>query len=347
MHTRVSSLRSVFRTLALAATVLAAPQLARAVPVFSNSLHTINVDGSTVLGGSSASFAYEAGTYHMWYRPAGYGPIGNLRHATSTDGINFTDQGALSFSNDPFPTGTPPWLGFENVSKVGSDWVIQHWTYYNGGGSYNAAYSYNLSLSTIGSDPNNLSVNHDGALTRLGQDTSGSAGIVGDTSIFGPTMSRWLAGGPFTGTGYDLDLLKDFSADFTAAGNATGYINNHGDVVPVPGGLGYFFDMRANSGARFANQIYYSESLDGGATWSSATGLFSAPTLDGSPLAYAASFSHADVVDNGSGLVLYLNTRDADGNYVIATTLPVPEPGTVALVGTGALALALRQRRRA
>lgn len=347
MYTCVSSIRSAFRTLALATAVLATPHFATAVPVFSNSLNTINVDGTTVLGGSSAAFAYEAGTYHMWYRPTGYGAISKLRHATSTDGVNFADQGAMSFSNNPFPSGLAPWLGFENVSKVGSDWTIQHWTYFNGGGDYNAAYSYNLSLSTIGSDPNNLSVFHDGALTRIDDDTAGSAGIVGDTSIYGPTNSRWLAGGPFTGTGYDIAVLKDFSLAFTAEGNATGYINNHGDVVPVAGNLGYFFDMRVNAGGRFNNQVYYSESTDGGATWSDAVGIFGTPTLDGSALAYANSFSHTDVVDNGTELVLYVNTRDSAGNYVIATTLPIPEPGTVTLVGIGALVLALRQRRRA
>lgn len=325
------------------ALLIAAPRPGLAAPIFSDSLTTINVDGSALLGGQAASFAYEAGTYHMWYRPTTAGPISGMRHATSADGINFADQGALSFAVDPFVGGTPPYLFYENVNKVGSDYLVQHWTYFGGQGSF-PAYSYNLSISNLGADPNNLVADHEGALSRLGDDTVGSAGIV-DDRMYGPTGARWLAGGAFTGTGYDFDRLRDFTPEFTAAGAPTGYISNHGDVVPVGDDLGFFFAMRYSSGARLDSQVYYSDSLDGGLTWSGATGLFVSPLLDGvSPL---FPFSHPDVIDVGGKLVLYLNTQDADGNFVFATTstaAAVPEPSTLLLLGAGGLLL--RRRRR-
>src|SRR5690606_5255583 len=100
----------------------------------------VTVDGNTTASGAAASVVYDSGTFHMWYRtdtPAG--EIGGLHYATSTNGLNFTTQGApLSFSNNPFPSGTPPYIYYENVSLVSGDYKIQHWTYNGGDGSYPA-----------------------------------------------------------------------------------------------------------------------------------------------------------------------------------------------------------------
>jgi hypothetical protein len=318
---------------------------------FNNNLTTIKVDGSTIASGSSDSVIFESGVYHLWYR-TGQGDIGGMHHATSSDGVNFTSTGALSFSNNPFPAGVAPFLYYENVAKVGSDFEIFHWTSNGDAGSY-GAYDYNISVSDIGADPNNLSVEHQGAITGTGGQSAGPFGLVGSY--------MYMQGGPI---GQSLDRAAytdstpptagpiaetDFSSLFTALGIPGGYISNHGDVIDIGGGfLGFFFTVRSDaSGTRFNQQVYFASSSDGGATWSTASGLFTAPTLDGA--AFANPVSHPDAVYNGVNHLLYLSTQDAGGNYVVAVTsdvAPVPEPSAILLFGTMAGLLGLTVLRR-
>lgn len=299
-----------------------------AVPAFDNNLISVKVDGTTIASGYAVSLIYENGssTFHMWYRTSA-GTIDGINHAISTDGHNFTTTGSLSFSNNPFPAGTPPYLYYENVAKLGARYLIFHWTYNGGAGSY-PLYDYNISVSDIGTDPNNLSVKHLGPVGggTYGQ-TAGPFGMV-SANLYcqGGPLGQSLCRGPYTnGTPPSVSslALTDFSSLFTANANTGGYINNHGDVIQIDSDLGLFFTMRDSSGNRFNQQVYFSSSIDGGVTWAPAAQLFTSPTLDGAALIY--NFAHPDAVAVGNNVFLYLSTQDADGDYVVAETDARPD----------------------
>lgn len=316
---------------------------------------TVNVDGNTNFsGGQAVSVVQQGGTYHMWFRNSNYpdpafGTIGDMTYATSTDGVSFSSVGNASFSNNPFPTGTAPALYYENVSVVGGDFIVQHFTYNGGAGDY-AAYNYNLSTSNAGSIPSTSMV-HQGTISPQGNGVGGNVsstfGIVGGNLYTSPG-ARTLTRGAYVSNGIASQTqVADFQTLFDNLGISNGYINNHSDVVDIGDGsgtnLGFYFTVRENSGARLDEQVYFSESTDGGATWSAATGTLTAPTLDGG--AFGGNFAHADVIGLEDGSYgLYVGSQDAGGGYIIATT--VPEPGSIALLGLGGLAL-IRRRRRA
>jgi hypothetical protein len=345
----------------LALAVLASAPSAFAGDItFGNTLTTVTVDGHTTALGSAVSVINDGSLYHMWYHDNSdtLFTIGGLHEATSSDGVNFTSIGALSFSNDPFPTGTAPDLYYENVSNVGGDYKLQHWTYNGGSGSF-PAYNYNISVSDIGTNPDNLTVTHQGAIAggSMGQ-TAGPFGIVGNYIYMQAGDGRQLWRGLYndnnggTPSVTDLTMVADENALFGSLLMPGGYLNNHSSVTAGSGDLHFFFTVRVDqSSARANEQVYQSYSTDGGATWSSPTGVFAAAPLDGS--APGGNFAHAQgVYDSANNQYrLYLSTKDSTGNYVIATALEVPaqetpEPGTLFSLGAGIVLIAVGWRKR-
>jgi hypothetical protein len=324
---------------------------------FGNNLTTVTVDGLTTAYGSSVSVVKDGGAYHMWYHDSAnaFYTIGGLHEATSSDGVHFTTIGALSFSNSPFTTGTAPDLYYENVSNVGGDYKLQHWTYNGGAGSY-PAYDYNISVSDIGADPNNLAVTHEGAIDggTLGQ-TAGSFGIVGHYIYMQAGDGRQMWRGLYdssTNSVTGLTMVADENSLFGSLLIPDGYLNNHASVTAGSGQLNFFFTLRVDQGGDRANQqVYQAYSTDDGATWSAPTGVFAAATLDGG--APGGNFAHAQgVYDSANNQYrLYLSTKDSAGNYVIAmaqeaTAQATPEPGTLFSIGTGIVLITAGWRKR-
>jgi hypothetical protein len=332
------------------AVALLCASAAIATPVFNNNFSVVTVDGNTPDLGYAASVLYVGGVFHLWYRTS-IGDITGLNHATSADGLNFTTTGSLSFSNNPFPSGTPPFLYYENVAQVGSNFEIYHWTYFGGAGSY-PAYDYNISVTSLGSNPNTLAGTHVGAVTGLGSIgfCGGPFGEVNGNLYCQSNTGQELGRAPYTsgsppstapGTNWD------FSALFTSLGIPTGYINNHSDVISASGQLQFFFTVRDGNGNRFNQQVYFSVSNDNGLTWSAPIGLFTNPTLN--TFAFGANFAHADAVVAGSFEWLYISSQDGDSNFILAATKAnlgtVPEPGTFALLGLGVVGFAFAKKR--
>lgn len=330
--------------------------VASAAPAIPNTFVTVLIDGSTTISqGMAFNVIYEGGTYHLWYRnDGGTLSIAQLRHATSTDGINFTTVGgAFSFASNPFATGTAPDIYYEAVSKVGTDYKLIHWTYNGGAGNY-PAYDYNNSVSNIGASVANTSVTHQGALGggTIGQ-TAGAFGIVGGNwyGQCGGTgqelcRSPYTDGAPPTVAASIYPSVLNASSLFTNLGIANGYINNHGDINTGTSGLDVAFTVRADqsSGARFNKQVYYANSTNNGASWSTITPLIAGtPLLNGVAFTATSNFAHPELVLGASGLYkLYVSAQDAQGNYVIAVAGNSPAAAApaapVPTIGSGPLA---------
>jgi len=348
------------RQIAAAISLALAAGIATAAPVIPNSFVPVTVDGSPTAFATSAAqgaafnVLYDGGVYHLWYRSdAAALAIGELRHATSSDGIAFTTQGgAFSFSSNPFATGTPPALYYEAVSKVGSEFKLVHWTYTGGAGTY-PAYDYNNSVSSAGSSAGNTVVTHQGALGggSIGQ-TAGAFGIVGGNwygqcGNTGQEICRgaYTDGSPPSVPPSIYPSALNASSLFTGLGIPTGYINNHGDINTGLSGLDVAFTVRSDqsSGARFNKQVYYANSTDNGATWGPVSGLIAGtPLLNGGPFG-AGNFAHPELVLGANSLYkLYVSAQDAQGNFVIAvagnTLVAVNETRPVPTTGGGLLA---------
>jgi hypothetical protein len=308
----------------LIAFMVACSALAAPPPAFNNNLTPIVVDGSTLASGFAVSVIYDNGIFHLWYRTT-TGDITGMHHATSTNGVNFTTTGTLSFTPGSFPTVNPPLIFYENVAKVGADYKIFHWTQNGDAGGF-PDYNYNISVSSIGPDANNLVVTHQGPITPASMALVGfSAGPFG--SVNGLLFCQSDTGQKFCHAQYNDGAPPsigpqaanvDLTAFFASIGDAAGYINNHSDVIQVANDLGIFFTVRDGAGNRFNKQVYYSTSTDGGTTWSNPVGLFTAPTVSGLPA--SGNFAHADAVMATTTIRLYLSTLDAAGNFIIATT---------------------------
>jgi hypothetical protein len=322
---------------------------------FDDNLTAVTVDGSTSALGTNVSVVKEGALYHMWYHNNSdtLYTIGGLHEATSTDGVHFSTVGALSFSTNPFATGTAPDLYYENVSNVGGDYKLQHWTYNGGAGTY-PSYNYNISISDIGTNPDNLNVTHEGAVSggTIGQ-TAGPFGIVGSYIYMQGGDGRQMMRGLYdasTNSVTDLTVVSDENALFILLGMPNGYLNNHASVTAGSGQLDFFFTLRVDQGGARANeQVYHVYSTDNGATWSAPTGVFDLPTVNGS--SPGGNFAHAQgVFDSANNdYRLYLSTRDSSGNYVIAMAeeSQIPEPGTILSLGAGlALLTAAGWRKR-
>lgn len=311
-------------------------------PHTSSAFQTVNVDGNTVFAdGTSVSVVQDGGVYTMFYRNFGTddGSIGQLRSATSVDGINYTGGAGGTFSSDPFTGGTAPYLYYENVSRVGGSLKVQHWTYNGGAGSF-PNYNYNISVSDAGAVATNVYA-HQGPVSggTEGQ-TAGSFGIVGGNLYGQGGTGRQMQRGAYndgTTSVASWDVVADFQALFDSLGISDGYINNHSDVLDLGSSLGLYFTVRDSGGNRLNKQIYFSESFDGGTTWNAATGILSnAPTLDGGAFGLA-NFAHADAVAGG----VYISGTNLNGDYITAF---IPSPGALALLGLGGLVVGRRRR---
>ncbi|HKD16441.1 MAG TPA: hypothetical protein VKG23_01140, partial [Thermoanaerobaculia bacterium] len=338
----------------LAGALLAVPLFA-AAPVFSNNFTAVTLDGvrlgtdtdpSNYSMFPSVVYDPSSGLFHMWVANTSALSIEGLRHATSTDGVHFISDGNLSFAGgSPFPAygaATEPQFEFPRAGKMGSDWKLMIWTENGAPGQY-GDYNYNESVNDIGADPSTLAVTHAGPIfptdgTGTFGQTTGPYGIVNgklyveDDRIGG--LSKWEyndAAPPsvtppadvyqdlITGTGYVYFL--------TNPGNPLGvYVHNVARVLDQGDGtLGVYYSLRYPDGSRVNKQIYYSESADGGQTWSAPAGLFSngdAVRVNGAPNTF--DFSHPEVTLVGFRRVLYFSTKAADGAFVVATSAAQP-----------------------
>jgi hypothetical protein len=338
-------------SLLAAGTLLLAAPLFAAAPVFTNNFVAVTLDGVRLGTDTDPSnysmfptvvYDSSSGLFHMWVTASNALSIEGLRHATSSDGVHFISDGSLSFAGgSPFPIyGAPvePQFEFPRAAKIGADWKLLIWTENGAPGLY-GDYNYNESVNDIGADPSTLAVSHQGpvyptnGLGTFGQ-TTGPFGIVAgklfvaDDRIGG--ISKWgyddttppsvtppadMYQDLITGTGYVYFL--------THPGDPLGvYVHNVGRVLDQGDGtLGVYYSLRHPDGSRINKQIYYSQSGDGGQTWSAPAGLFSngdAVRVDGAPNQF--DFSHPEVTLVGARRVLYFSTKALDGAYVVATS---------------------------
>jgi hypothetical protein len=348
---------------------LAADSLARAAPPpVSTAFVSVTLDGVR-LGEDFTSnfnslfptidFDSTAGVFHLWVFDGSGFRLSALRHAASTDGVHFTSTGNLSYAGGPpfpgFGAAAEPLMQFVRAAKTGSHWKLLMWTPFDGtaNNAVNGQYNYNISVNDLGTNPNNLSVTHQGPVQPLsggvfGQ-VNGPWGLIGTSLFFewdnlgGVGRFAYADGAPpavsgtvaardlITGTGFVYGL-------FNPADPLTVYPHNVGRTIDqLDGTLGTYYSLRSwQTGARVNKQIYYSESSDGGATWGNPAGLFAngnLVTVDGAP--NQENFSHPEAVVVGGVRVLYMSTRAADGHLVVVTNVPalLPPPAAVPALG--------------
>lgn len=349
-----------------------------ATPSYANAFSAVKLDGVRLGDDTNASplaaivsVVYDpAGrTFHLWVDAAATNTLAGIRHATSTDGINFASTGSLSYASPPpfasYGSTGEPYVEFPRVALLGASWRLLLWTENYPGGIY-GAYNYNESVNDIGPSLSNLSVAHRGPVYPTGGagtygQTTGPWGIVGtslyvqDDRVGGLARFSYVdATPPSVGTPStaqkDLITGTGFVYFLTNPGNPLGvYVHNVARVLDQGDGtLGVFYSLRYASGARVNRQIYYSESADAGATWSAPAGIFAngaLVTVDGG--LNTLEFSHPEVALVGTQRILYFTTRAADGRLVVATSAgqanlggAAPVPG-LAPGGLAAVALLL------
>nr|MDP9121338.1 hypothetical protein [Acidobacteriota bacterium] len=145
-------------------------------PSFESEFPTIVYDPSTAV-------------FHMWVFDGATFKLAGIRHATSADGVHFTSHGNLTYAGGPpFPghgaPAEPDFEFFRAVHETGV-WKLLLWTPFDGtaGNLVNGDYNYNVSVDSIGPDPNTLAVAHQGPVYPVSGGT------------FGQTNSPWgLAG---------------------------------------------------------------------------------------------------------------------------------------------------------
>jgi hypothetical protein len=283
-------------------------------------------------------FDPSSGIFHMWVFDGSGFSLGGLRHAVSTDGVHFTSTGNLSYAGGPpFPGfGAPaePVMEFVRAARVGADWKLLMWTPND---VANGQYNYNISVNDLGSNPANLSVTHQGPVQPISGGVAGQVngawGLIGSSLFFEwdnvggvgrfaytdaspPAVTGAVAARDLiAGTGYVYGLSNP--SDPLAV-----YPHNVGRTIDQGDGtFGTYYSLRFwQTGARVNKQIYYSESGDGGATWSNPVGLFAdgnLVTVDGAP--NQENFSHPEVVLAGGQRILYLSTKAGDGHFVVVT----------------------------
>jgi hypothetical protein len=360
---------------ALALAAASTPSLYAAAPLVGTEFVSITLDG-TLLGDDftptnfnsyypTVLFDPTTGVYHLWvHDDSGYS-LTSIRHATSTNGIDFVSTGNLSYSGGPpypaFGAATEPTFQFLRAVRVGSNWKLLLWTPHDDSGSQ-GQYDYNITVFDLGTDPNNLAAIHQGPIQPVPGGTSvnsnGPFGLIGTTlfaehdpiggmaryaftdgappSVVGPSDPKDL----ITGTGsvnYTIDPM-----DAAAA-----YVNNAArTLAQADTSLGTFYALRTYpDGSRVSKQLFYVESTNNGVSWTSPVGLFAngdLVTVDGG-LA-GANFSHPEVTLANGVTVLYFSTAREDGKFVVVTNLArkrTPEIPTLSGIGLAILMLAV------
>jgi hypothetical protein len=342
-----------------------------AAPVGPTSTATVKLDGVPLASPPQSgrvlapTFHYDAATkvLHMWVlmADAPSESLTNIRHAVSTDGINFVSTGNMSYAGTPW-TGTPwgttgePAMVYPKVAVWNGRYKLLLWTYnaQDGQGPW-GDYNYNISVNDIGLDLNNLVVEHEGPFGPpaggiLGNN-AGAWGVVNNINYFeynffigrseileGATLTPppTAGTGPYrlTGTGAQvMDMVHPLPAPFAPAlncfdaGSPTYYVHNDARVLANPDGtLGIVYSIRdCATGARIAPQLFYAESSDNGLSWGSPTGIFSgaAVNVDGVPT--TGNFALADFFVADGLRYVYFSTTNAAGDVVVAGTgLPPP-----------------------
>ena len=316
--------------------------------------------GGTPIGAISDTptilFDPATGTFHMWIaNDPGFGlALTDYVHATSTDGVDFTSQGNLSYNGGaPYPehgADTEPPFQFVRAVRLGANWRLLFWTPFQGGGF--GDYEYNVTAFDLGASPNTLAVTHQGPLQPVPGGTSGETngmwGLVG-TSLFAehdaiggiarydytdgtpPTVSAPTdAADLVTGTGFVNYTISPMDANAAYPSNA-GRTLDQGD-----GTLGTFYALRFHDeGTRTGKQIFYVESSNGGDSWSAPVGLFAdgnAITVDGQPT--TDNFSHPEVTLANGARILYFSTVIGEGDFRFVTNVSSVPTATPTATGT-------------
>ena len=349
----------------------------------------VTIDGQ-VLGegglGTDAfrnTIVYDAGRYHMWYVAEPDSWLSSVQRATSTDGVHFTTVPGSKLQ-PPANWWAAAWYGqtataqpianFIRVARLGSDWVMLVW---HPNDTATKPYSYNTSLWRLGPNLTATALSPIGPLRR--SDTSpqgpggrhvGVAGIVNNALYLihqtPASLGRYTfdPAAPDTDpAGEDIGRANLFAGTPWCGNEAScpaadrSYVFNRARVLDQGGTLRVYYTLRASSGSRRDQQIYFAESTDDGLTWGDAQPVFpaaSAFTVNGQPPT-TLGFSGPEVVDLGGGRYRgYFDAEDADGNLVLVTAsqpdasssiAPVPSLGTGSLLLLGLLAGGWGMRR--
>jgi hypothetical protein len=335
----------------LLASYIAVAPVAAAPPVVGTFFRSVTLDGVRLsedftpvnFNSDYPTVLFDATTFtfHMWvHNDTGYS-LTSFVHATSLDGVHFTSRGTLSYNGGPpfpaFGAATEPDFQFVRAVQIGADWKLLMWTPNEGAGQYD----YNVSVFDIGTDPNNLSVTHQGPVQPVPGGTSGLAngpwGLISGSLFTDYDPIGGIARFPYTDTAPPSVTGPDATQDLiTGTGfvnfsvspadpNAV-YIDNAARTLDQGDGtLGSFYALRTfPAGTRVNKQIYYAESANGGTTWSSPFGLFvngNLVTVDFSP--NQGNFSHPEVTLANGKRFLYISTTAADGHLVVVTNANV------------------------
>lgn len=320
---------------------------------------------------------------------------GNLSYAGGDPFASGSPWGAGANS----PVGPPVLYPF--VARQGGEWRFFSWSCNNQTAGYPPPdfgdFNYSESVASFGASLSNLALTHLGPVGPtpgngiFGQtiacwglvggylycedDTLNGGGAVGraaytDGAPVLPPPAAFI--GPWAASVSGHQSLKDlitpipgYSAPTSGEGESLAYAHNLGRVIDNGDGtLGLVFGIRDYpAGTRPEKQVYYSESADGGATWSDPVGVFAdgnLVTVDG--LGTSSGFNPAELVPLGGGeRAFYFNVQAADGRWVVAgqplilyeepLTQEIPTLGAGALallaVGLGAVALLALRRRSA
>jgi hypothetical protein len=305
----------------------------------------------------TVAFDDATNTFHMWvHDDSGFG-LASFVHAVSADGVHFTSTGHLSYSGGaPYPAfgaAAEPDFQFVRAVRSGSDWKLLLWTPVEGAGQYD----YNVTVFDIGADPASLSVVHQGPVQPVPGGTSGQSngpwGLVAG-SLFADHdavggIARWTytdATPPsVTGPPATQDLITGtpfVNFNVNPADPLAAYVSNAARTLDQGDGtLGTFYALRTYpAGSRTDKQIYYAESANGGASWTTPAALFAdgnLVTVDGAP--NQGNFSHPEVTLAFGERVLYFSTVAGDGHFVVVTNADVSVVSVPTLGDTGLAAL--------
>jgi hypothetical protein len=354
-----------------------------ATPVGPTTTHTVKLDGVPLSSPPQSgrvlapTFHYDAATktLHMWVlmADAPSESLTNIRHAVSTDGLNFVSTGTMSYAGWPW-TGTPwgttgePAMVYPKVAVWNGRYKLLLWTYnaQDGQGPW-GDYNYNISVNDIGVDLNNLVVEHEGPIGPMaggipGQ-TAGAWGVVNDINYFennffiGRSAVAELPLGtpltppstPFSGpyrlngtAAAVMDQIHTLPPPFAPAlncfdaGSPTYYVHNDARVLANPDGtLGIIYSIRdCATGARVAPQLFYAESADNGLTWGSPAGIFSGAPVNVDGTPTTGNFALADFFVADGIRYVFFSTTNAAGDVVVAGT-GLPPPTGLQIAPTG------------